>query len=181
MDKFNYLHSLLEGPAARSIKELTLTEANYESAIDLLRKRFGKLQKIIDAHMEEIIKIPNCTTDKPQMLRSVCDQINIHIRGLAALNVNLDQYSSLLITIIMFKLPDDVKLRVAREATEEVWKIDDLMDVIKREVEAREACDGSRAKTPGKPKVIPARHPPTTGKFVTQGASIQCAYCQGQH
>ena len=48
VDKFNYLHSLLEGPAARSIKGLTLTEANYESAIDLLRKQFGKPQKIID-------------------------------------------------------------------------------------------------------------------------------------
>ena len=65
------------------------------------------------------------------MLRSVYDQINVHIRGLAALNVNSDQYGSFLITIIMSKLPDDVKLRVAREATEEVWKIDDLMNVIK--------------------------------------------------
>ncbi|XP_065886111.1 uncharacterized protein [Dysidea avara] len=130
VDKFNYLHSLLEGPATRSIKGLTLTKANYESAIDLLRKPFGKPQKIIDAHME-IIKIPNCTTDKSQMLRSVYGQINVHIRRLAALNVNSDQYGSLLITIIMSKLPDNVKLRVAREATEEVWKIDDLMDVIK--------------------------------------------------
>ena len=42
IDEFNYLHSLLEEEAARSIQGLTRTEANYDSAIDLLHKRFGK-------------------------------------------------------------------------------------------------------------------------------------------
>ena len=79
--KFNYLHSLLDGPAARSIKGLTLTEANYDSAVDLLKTRFGKPRQIIAAHMDELIKIPNCVADKSQMLRSVYDQLNVHIGG----------------------------------------------------------------------------------------------------
>ena len=81
IDKFNYLHSLLEGPAAHCIKGLTLTEANYESAVDLLKQRYGKPQQIIAAHVDELLKIPNCTTNKPQMLRLVYDQLNVHIRG----------------------------------------------------------------------------------------------------
>jgi len=79
VDKFNYLYSLLEGVAAHSIKGLTLSEGNYNSAIDLLKARFGKPQKIIDAHMDELLKIPNCTVDKPHALRSVYDQTNVHI------------------------------------------------------------------------------------------------------
>jgi len=78
-DKFNYLNSLLEGPAARSIKGLTLTESNYSSAIDLLKERFGKTQKIIDAHADELMKILTCLIDKPHMLRSVYDQINVGV------------------------------------------------------------------------------------------------------
>ena len=159
----------MDGPAAHSIKGLTLIEANYNSAIDLLKSRFRKPQKIIDAHIEEIIKIHNCTIDKPQMLRSVYNQINAHIRGLPALNVNSDQYGSLL---IMSKLPDDVKLRVAREATE-VSKIDDLMGVIKQETETREACKGTRAKSQDRPNISPIHHNPTAGTFVTQGTGIQ--------
>ena len=120
IDKFNYLHSLLEGSAACSIKGLTLTEANYESAVDLLKQRFGRPQQIIAAHMDELLKIPNCTTDKPQMLRSVYDQINVHIRGLAALSVNPEQYGSLLIPMITSKLPGDVQLRIVREMEGEV-------------------------------------------------------------
>lgn len=63
IDKFNHLHSLLEGQAARSIQGLTRTEANYNSAIDLLHKRFGKPQNIISKHMDEMLKIPGCVND----------------------------------------------------------------------------------------------------------------------
>ena len=37
IDKFIYLQGLLDGAAACSIKGLTLTEANYDSAIELLK------------------------------------------------------------------------------------------------------------------------------------------------
>ena len=63
VEKFSYLKSLLEGPAARAIQGLTLSAANYDAAIDLLVKRFGKPQAIITAHMEELLKVPNCTGD----------------------------------------------------------------------------------------------------------------------
>ena len=70
--------------------------------------------------MDELLKVPSCITDKPQMLRSVYDQINVHIRGLAALQVNPEQYGSLLIPMITSKLPGDVQLRIAREIEGEV-------------------------------------------------------------
>ena len=47
VDKFNYLQGLylqglLEGPAARVIQGLPLTEANYNVALKLLEERFWK-------------------------------------------------------------------------------------------------------------------------------------------
>ena len=47
MDKFNYLKSLLSGPAAATIAGLPLTSDNYTAAIELLTKRFGNKQVII--------------------------------------------------------------------------------------------------------------------------------------
>ena len=52
IDKFNPLHSLLEGQAARAIQGLTTTEANHNSAIEILPKRFGKPQNIIFKHRD---------------------------------------------------------------------------------------------------------------------------------
>jgi len=115
VDKFNYLHSLLEGPAARTIQRLPLNKINYASAIKLLQDRFGKPQQIISAHMEELIKILPCTGEKPSSLRYVFDKINVNVRGLSAMVISSAQYGSLLIPFIMSKITPELRLRIARE------------------------------------------------------------------
>ena len=42
IDKFSYLGSLLLGSAKSAVGGFALTSANYESAIELLKKRYGK-------------------------------------------------------------------------------------------------------------------------------------------
>ena len=42
VEKFSYLRGLLLEPARSAIAEFALTSANYESAVELLKKRFGK-------------------------------------------------------------------------------------------------------------------------------------------
>ena len=41
VDKFNYLNTLLEDSAAAAVAGLTLTSANYDEAVEILKKRFG--------------------------------------------------------------------------------------------------------------------------------------------
>ena len=78
IDKFNYLYSLLEGSAFRCVKDLLLSEDNYDTALDLLKQRFGKKLQIICAHMDEIVKL-KCANDRHHGLRSLYDQITVHI------------------------------------------------------------------------------------------------------
>ena len=130
VNKFNYLFSLLEGNAARSVKGLTLTSANYDAAIEILQERFGKTQQIIAAHMDQILQIPTCSDGRTGQLRFVFDKISVHVRGLASLGIAADQYGSLLIPVIMTKLPSNIRLQVARRATNDVWKIDDLLKIL---------------------------------------------------
>jgi len=66
VDKFNYLHALLEAVAAQSIQGLALTETNYQAAIDLLKSRFGNTQQVITTHMDELLKLPACAGEKTQ-------------------------------------------------------------------------------------------------------------------
>jgi hypothetical protein len=94
IDKFNYLNSLLEGAALRAIQGLTLTAGNYNAALKFLKDRFGRLQKIITAHMDEILKIPACTGERLASLRFVYDSLSVHVRGLQSLGVSSDQYGS---------------------------------------------------------------------------------------
>ncbi|XP_015750619.1 PREDICTED: uncharacterized protein LOC107330534 [Acropora digitifera] len=89
IDKFN--HSLLKGQAARAIQSLTRTEANYNSAIEILQKRFGKPQNIISTHMDEMLKIPSYVRDNASQLRLVSDKISVNVGGLESLGVSSTQ------------------------------------------------------------------------------------------
>ena len=184
IDKFNYLNSLLEGNALRCVKGLQLSEDNYNTALDLLKQRFGKKQQIICAHMEELVKLSDCNNDRPHSLCSLYDHITVHIRGLEALEVNSDQYGSLLIPIIMSKLPSEVRLKVARENQEDVWQIKDLMKVLQTEVDAREASETTKLKSASQTAAknhSQNRHNHTAGAFVSQNRPIKCVYCNALH
>ena len=74
-------------------------------AIDLLKKRFGRPKQIMAAHMDKLIK-NSCLHSGQYMM---------HIRGLAALKVTSEQYGSLLMPMIISKLPSDIRLRVTSE------------------------------------------------------------------
>ena len=117
--RFRNYH-LLEGQAARAIQGLTRTEANYNSAIEILQKRFGKPQNIISKHMDEMSKIPGCASDNASQLPLVYVKISINIRGLESLGVSSSQYSSLLIPVITSKLPHEIRVQVARNTAREV-------------------------------------------------------------
>ena len=55
VDKFNYLWCLLDHSAYEAIAGLTLSSANYQQAIEILRKRFGNKQVIISKHMDTLM------------------------------------------------------------------------------------------------------------------------------
>ena len=52
IERFSYLRASLRGSAAATINGLSLSSANYEAAVALLKERYGDPQKIINAHME---------------------------------------------------------------------------------------------------------------------------------
>lgn len=88
--------------------------------------------------MDELMKIPACTVDKPSQLRYIYDKISVHTRGLASLGVNSKLCGSLLILVITSKLPQEVRVQIASETTKDVWDIADILSIILLEVEARE-------------------------------------------
>lgn len=184
IDKFNYLKSLLEGAASRAIQGLTLSSSNYDSAVEILEQRFGRPRQMISAHMDEILKIQPCSSDRPLSVRFLYDKLSVHVRGLSSLGVTAE-YGSLLIPIIMSKLPNEIRLEIVRKSTT-VWKINELLETSKGEIEAREASEAIKAQefqgrkhTPGLGKL-----PPTANTLVSmQGKEFQfrCIYCNGEH
>ena len=189
IDKFNYLYSLLESPGLCAIQGLAITAENYKSAIDILNERFGKTQQVISAHMDKLLKLPTCNGRDPSQLRLIYDQVSVNVRGLESLGVKAEQYGSLLIPVIMSKLAEEVRMQIARNSSNEVWKIDDLLKLIKQEVEAREVCENVKAsdlKSKGGSSDHGRRNTPAAAALLvgwsnSKGHGIQCAYCRKSH
>ena len=75
-------------------------------------------------------------------LLTVC----VHSRGMASLGVTSDQYGSLLIPIIMSKLLSEIRLQIARNSKDSVWKMDEFSNVIKMAKWRKQARTENRPK-----------------------------------
>jgi hypothetical protein len=178
IDKFNYLQSFLESTAYEVVSGLTLTSSNYSEAVDTLKKRFGNPQLIINKHMDALLALPAVTSHSDlKGLRHLYDSVESHIRGLRSLGVLPDSYGSLLTSILMNKLPGELRLVIARELTEDYWDVQGLMEIINKELDARE-----RSTTHNNVPKRPPQHRsfPTGAVLVTTNTSSNgCVYCGG--
>ena len=191
IDKFNYLRSLLEGSAAGAIRGLPLTAENYGAARDILKKRFGQPQIIINAHMEALVKVAAVTVDNDlKRLRLLYDRVEAHVRALQALGIQCESYGKLLVPLLMEKLPPNMRLIISRAIDQPEWDLDVLLKAFDSEIEARERCESigtnpSDSFTPKRPFSSQANK----GKDVPTGATltnqsehpISCTFCKQSH
>ena len=97
IDKFNYLNSHLVKSANEVISGLTLTAANYDEAVAILKRRFGNKQLIINKHMETLLNINSVKSGlNIQALRQLHDLIESQVRSLKSLGLSSNSYGSLL-------------------------------------------------------------------------------------
>ena len=113
--KFNYLRSYLHGSARSSIEGLTLTSNNYDEAIKIINERFANEQLLVTANIDKLLSLPvvNSATNITS-LRDVFNKIETYSRNLSSLDVEKGQYGPVLISIIMSKLPQEIKSQISR-------------------------------------------------------------------
>lgn len=149
VQKFSYLRSQLSHSAEQCISGLALSSANYEQAICLLKERYGDEQHIVDAYMKNLLDLPSPAFTS-HSLRSFYDSMESSIRGLESLGQSQDSFGSLLIPIILKKLPIVMRKNMTREHGKKSWNIHSLREAISKEmyVEETNSNDNSTELTP---------------------------------
>ena len=133
IEKMNYLNGMLKGEAARAISGLPLTEENYKKAIELLQERFGKPQILTNAYMDSLSKIDAPPADTKN-LRTFYDTCEANIRGLEALGVKTETYGSLLIPILLKKIPEEIRYSIFRADPSADSSLDRLRIAMRQEI-----------------------------------------------
>ena len=191
IDKFNYLRSLLQGTVYDAIAGLALSAVNYQEAVTILRKRFGNKQLIISRHMEALLNVTAVTSDRHLCdRRQLYDQSEANIRSLKALGINNDSYGAMLSSVLLSKLPPDIRLIVSRKASADSLDMDVLLESFEQELTARERASSS---TQPSTHLTHRNHNPShssTSAFVntapgskvnTTSGTPTCPYCQQSH
>ena len=135
----NYLRAKLEGEAADVVSGLTLTHANYEEAIRLLKERYGQNEIIINAHYTSLMDLP-ASSSHTSALRSSYAVIEKHLRSLQALEEDVN--TKMLVSLIMTKLPKDVITHLNdQKEDEQEWTVKLLRDKLHRYITNRENAE----------------------------------------
>ena len=118
-----------------------MTSANYHEAVAILKKRFGSRQQIISRHMELLLNLEAVTSQHNiKGLRRLYDTVETHVRSLKNLGVASESYGSLLTSVLLNKLPQELRLIISWRTSEDEWTLDTLMKEVRQELEARERC-----------------------------------------
>ncbi|XP_077996706.1 uncharacterized protein LOC144450013 [Glandiceps talaboti] len=181
--KFQYLRSQLRGEAARAIEGISLNNANYGHAMTILEERYGQTHEVADAYMRAFYELPAPNAEL-YSLRDFHDTIETYVRALSTLGKEEDIYGQGIAPILMDKLPDDIRERIAREHGNAGWKMSQLRDAIGKEVHALRARSSRTLIGQERKSDFET---PVTAAFYTKGASDKpqktrlCAFCKGPH
>ena len=135
-EKFTYLKSYLTGAAARAVTGLTITDANYDAAIEMLQKRFGRKDIVVSAHMSKLLNLtPVKKSTDIVALRHLYDECEIQIRSLESLGVHSDTYGCLLCPVLLQLIPEDIALAYTRKSdNSSEWKVLELVQFLSKEL-----------------------------------------------
>ena len=102
------------------------------------KERYGQQHKITHATMQGFLQMP-APSNSLQSVRHFYDKMETYIRGLESVGQYQDTYGSLLMPIVLDKLPGEIRKNLAREHGDRNWKLDDLRRAINREINIIEA------------------------------------------
>ena len=109
VDKLNYSRAQLVGDAYEAIAGLSMTNANYDIAIEILEQRFGNKQIIINSHYRELMNLQAANVETSS-LRHTVNTIEKHLRSLEVLGENIENGKN--IALIQSKLPREVNIKL---------------------------------------------------------------------
>ena len=128
-----------------------MTEDNYKIAVDILKSRFGKVGLIVSAHMDALVGLAAASLSHDiRKVRFIYDSVEENVRQLQNLGISSSTYGTILVPVILKKIPPDMKLIILRtQKSEEQWNLPKLLDAFKTEFEAKEKANYLAENNPG--------------------------------
>ncbi|XP_077266378.1 uncharacterized protein LOC143899733 [Temnothorax americanus] len=158
INKLQYLRAALSGEAISVLSLLEISDANYEVAWNLLKRRYDDKRAIVHNHIGSIVDLPVMTKKNVSELRQITDGATRHVQALTALKRPINAWDDLLVYIISSKLDTNTSREWESSLEDsELPTLKKLFDFLSHRCRVLEATSksgtSSRSQPHGKQKV----------------------------
>ena len=112
----------------------------------LFTDRFANKQLIVSSYMNTLFKLSAVEVMDLTKLRYLFDHVESTIRSLQSVGITPESYESFAAPLFMSKLPNELRLDINKrlpvsETSEREWKLEQLLDASRKELQLREKCN----------------------------------------
>ena len=178
--KLQYLKAFLTNDAAKLLSSFTITDSNYHTALEVLKKRYDNPRMIARAHVQSIFDLPNMRNDNGKDLRKLIEGVEEHRLSLRTLGLPVEHYDLFLNFLITERLDQETRRqwKIASPGTG-IQDYDNLKAFIETRCNALEASTQPVKKffTQSRSPAFPQRNQSYLG---TQANEL-CVFCGKEH
>ena len=132
------------------LTSITITEANYEEARDILKNRYQNLRAIVREHIAAIVNAPNVNKQETGSLRNLAQTKDEHRRALEALGQNTAEMDIFIVYHVVEKMDHESRRQWELEHPGTyILKYDDLNKFLTTRCRALEAAQASKQSNKG--------------------------------
>nr|XP_034184624.1 uncharacterized protein LOC117606363 [Osmia lignaria] len=186
VQRLHYLKSSLSGEAALTLKNIAVTESNYTTAWELLRKRYDNTRLIVHSHLRTLTEIPNINRPSAKELRNLRDKANDVRQALTNLGRPVASWDDLFNFLIISKLDraslNDWELQLGSSTA--LPSFAELDEFITCRIRAFDAVESSKQTAQTDESKIKKRSSDKRTSIVshqTDSSAIKCAFCKASH
>ncbi|KAI5632974.1 hypothetical protein NE865_14311 [Phthorimaea operculella] len=187
--KLTYLYSCIQGSALEALRGLNITNENYDIALEMLKKRFGNKDLIVDAHYKAIHDLE---TAKEHSLRVTLDSIKKHMRILQSYGEDIT--GNFFRSSVCNKFPESIRYELNLLLPEEKT-IDAILETLERIISSKERAKENLNVSPNNGSTTEVLQVKTVNKSTlkrkfngnkdrpheAKKRRKQCTFCNGDH
>lgn len=179
VQKLHYLKTNLSGEAATLLKNVTITDENYNHAWSKLLKRYQNKRIIVNAYLSKLFSIKNITTESAYSIKNMLDTTSDCLNGLRSLKISTDSWDSIIIFMTVSKL-DAESLKQWEEKLgchDELPSLEQLTDFLEGRFRSLEGMQAVKNRTTSGTKSNNSNNT----KKVFHTSNERCVHCNGDH
>ncbi|XP_017489826.1 PREDICTED: uncharacterized protein LOC108378038, partial [Rhagoletis zephyria] len=143
VQRLHYLKACLKGDAEHLVRNIAVTDQNFEIAWELLTQRIDSTRRLIKCHLRAVVNLPKTNLESASQIRNILDVVNGTFRALTQLGRPTDQWDDWFVFHVTEKLDSKTikDWEISLGASEIIPTYEDLKKFLQCRVQGLEAAD----------------------------------------